>query len=233
MRTVSVNHRDGRGRVAYYVYETKDGLLEEMPNANVTENLANALEGDYVVSDNGWVAPLIRKTYLEDKYSRGGKKRYKRNKIYKYVVFHFPKDRKVWRADNLHNVKFNYTPKTGKNIASEEKRNRMYELSARKIYWAQLVASGVELEQAMRIVYPRVVNKNKLLKQLLLNDKIMEYLAESKGISMQGAFERANLNMEYLARTLKETLDDDTADTKLRIYAMDVILKLLLKMSGY
>jgi hypothetical protein len=128
MRVVTVNHRDGRGKVDYYVYETVDGLLENMPNANVTENLANAVEGDYVVSDNGWVVPLIKKTYLEDKRTRGGKKRYKSNKVFRYVVFHFPKDRKVFRADNLHNVVFNYTPKTGKNIASEEKRNRMYEL---------------------------------------------------------------------------------------------------------
>jgi hypothetical protein len=233
MRVVTVNHRDGRGKMDYYIYETVDGLLENMPNANVTENLENAVEGDYVVSDNGWVVPLIKITFIEDKHTRGGKKRYNRNWVYRYVVFHFPKDRKVFRADNLHNVVFNYTPKTGGNIGSEDKRNRMYELSARKIYWAQLVANGVELEQAMRIVYPRVVNKNKQLKQLLLNDKIMQYLAESKGISMLGAFERANLNMEYLARTLKETLDDDNADTKLRIYAMDVILKLLMKMSGY
>jgi hypothetical protein len=233
MRTISVNHRDGRGRVEYCVFETVESLLERKPNANATNNLANAIEGDYVVSDNGWVVPLIRKTYLEDKYCRGGKKRYKRNKVYRYVVFHFPKDRKVWRAENLHNVKFNYTPKTGKNIASDEKRNRMYELSARKIYWAQLVASGVEMEEAVRIAYPRVVNKNKLLKQLLLNDKIMGYMAECRGISTRQAFERANLNYEYLARTLMATLDDDTADTKLKIYAMDVILKLLMKMSGY
>jgi hypothetical protein len=39
--------------VDYYKYETVDGLLENMPNANVTESLANAVEGDYVVSDNG------------------------------------------------------------------------------------------------------------------------------------------------------------------------------------
>jgi hypothetical protein len=39
--------------------------------------LENAVEGDYVVSDNGWVVPLIRKTYLEDKRTRGGKKRYR------------------------------------------------------------------------------------------------------------------------------------------------------------
>jgi len=233
MRTISVNHRDGRGRVEYLVFETVESLLERKPNANVTESLANALEGDYVVSDNGWVVPLIKKTYLVDKYCRGGKKRYKRNRVYRYVVFHFPKDRKVWRADNLHNVKFNYTPKTGKNIASEEKRNRMYELSAKKIYWAQLVASGVDMEEAARIAYPRVVNKNKLLKQLLLNDKIMDFLMESRGISTQKAFERANLNYEYLARTLMATLDDDTADTKLKVYAMDMIHKMLLMIDGY
>jgi hypothetical protein len=38
MQTISVNHRDGHGRVEYFVYETVDGLLEKMPNANVTEN---------------------------------------------------------------------------------------------------------------------------------------------------------------------------------------------------
>ena len=127
MRVVSVNHRDERGRVDYQIFETVDKLMEEKPDANVTDNMENAIEGDYVVSDNGWVVPLIKKTYLEDKYCRGGKNRYKRNKIYRYVVFHFPKDRKVWGANNLHNVKFNYTPKTGKNIASDDKRNRMYE----------------------------------------------------------------------------------------------------------
>jgi hypothetical protein len=67
MRTVTVYHRDGRGKVDYYIYETVDGLMEEMPNANVTKSVANAAEGDYVVSDNGWVVPLIRMTYLEDK----------------------------------------------------------------------------------------------------------------------------------------------------------------------
>jgi hypothetical protein len=51
MRVVTVNHRDGRGKVDYYVYETVVGLLENMPNANVTENLANAEKGDYAVSD--------------------------------------------------------------------------------------------------------------------------------------------------------------------------------------
>ena len=127
MRVVSVNHRDERGRVDYQIFETVDKLMEEKPDANVTDNMENAIEGDYVVSDNGWVVPLIKNTYLEDNYCRGGKNRYKRNKIYRYVVFHFPKDRKVWGANNLHNVKFNYTPKTGKNIASDDKRNRMYE----------------------------------------------------------------------------------------------------------
>ncbi len=58
MRTISVNHRDGRGRVDYYVYETVDDLLLEMPNPNVTKNLENVVEGDYIVSDHGWVVPL-------------------------------------------------------------------------------------------------------------------------------------------------------------------------------
>jgi hypothetical protein len=52
MRVVTVNHRDGRGKVDYYIYETVDSLLENMPNANVTENLSSAVEGDYVVSDS-------------------------------------------------------------------------------------------------------------------------------------------------------------------------------------
>lgn len=228
MRTVSVNHRDGRGTVDYCIFETIDSLLDNDPNANIASNLENAVEGDYVVSDNGWVVPLIKKTYLEDKYCRGGKKRYKRHRTYRYVVFHFPKDKKLWRVNNLHNVKFNYTPKTSKNIASDEKRNRMYELSARKIYWAQLVASGAEIEEAVRIAYPRVVNKSKMLKQLLLNDKIMEFLSESRGISVAKGFESANLNIEYLARKLMATLEDDTADTKLRIYALETIHNMLM-----
>jgi hypothetical protein len=45
MRVVTVNHRDGRGKVDYYVYETVDGLLENMPNANVTENLRECGRG--------------------------------------------------------------------------------------------------------------------------------------------------------------------------------------------
>jgi hypothetical protein len=52
IRTIRVHHKEGRGKVDYYVYETVGGLLENMPNTNVTENLKNAVEGDYILSDN-------------------------------------------------------------------------------------------------------------------------------------------------------------------------------------
>ena len=165
---------------------------------------------------------MIKKTYIEDKYTRGQKKRYKRKRVFRYAVFQFPKDRKVWRADNLHNVKFNYSPKTSNNFASDEIRNRMYELSSKKIYWAQLVVNGMDMAQAVQVVFPRVTSPNKQLKQLLLNDKLMDFVVSKSGLDAKSAFEMNELNAQYLALKIMNILEDGDSPTALKVTAIEI-----------
>jgi len=182
-------------------------LLADKPFAKIATHISTAEPGDYVVSDNGWVVPLVAVTWLEDKnYNYNGDRR-PRRKIFKYKVYHFPKQKKAFRAESLHRAVFNYMPGSSNNFASDGKRNRAYELSVRKIQFAQYIIKGYDPMSAARLVYPKVNNLNKLIKSLLTNDKLMNFIAEKQGLSVQEQLVRSGITYDLLANQIKAIFD--------------------------
>jgi hypothetical protein len=227
MRTVTIKHRNGLGERTYRIYESIEQLKETEPEASVSNKLSEAEEGDYVVSKNGWVVPLIRKTRLVNKYYKRGGRRYKRRVEYTHTVYHFPHQRVCVSEKRLEAAEFNYKPKDSKNIASEGKRNRMYELSSRKIQWAQLVARGYDPKLATQEVYPRVMNKNRLTKSLLLNDKIIEYIESKANGGRKKYLKSIGMSVEEYIKYIKEIIEDKQSAPKLRIFALELVYKIL------
>ena len=225
MRVVTVYHRDDRGKVEYGIYESEELLRVSDADAKICNNLWEAEKGDYVVSQNGWVVPLIQVTELRNKYYKyKSQRRVRRNDVI-YKVYHFPQQKICVRYNKIADYKFNYMPKNSKNIAGDGVVNRMYELSVRKIEWAQLVANGIEPATATERVYPSVWNKNSLTKTLLLNDKIYNFIMEKSGSSMKRAYKRIGVDEDYVADLLKSITENKKESWKLRMMAMKVILE--------
>ncbi len=229
MRTVTVNHRDFRGRTDYWIYETKEKLLHDIPEANISENLADAKEGDYVQSCNGWLVPLLQITHLDNSYYVRDTKRWKRKKTYTHRVYHFPKQKLCISENKIGQKTFNYVPASSKNISSDEKRNRMYELSKRKIQWAQFVINGISPEDATTIVYPNVFNRNALTKSLLLNEKLMNYIIDRTKKVHRHEMDNAGLTGEFILKVIKSTIEDPNENPQLRIMAMTIANDLIMK----
>lgn len=226
MRTVTVNYRDYRGRVEYNIYETAEQLKSDKPNAKIARSLADAEPGDYVAADNGWIVPLLAVKWIEDKTLRYGDRK-PRKKAYQYKVFHFPKYKKAVRVESLSSSSFNYVPSTMDNFASEGKRCRMFEMSAKKILFARHLAAGTDPMTAVHFVYPKVMNKNKLLKNLLANDKLMNSVKIIGGKSMREQLEEMGLGSQVFARRLKDILDDPKSDSRLKLFAFKTIFTLI------
>jgi len=227
MRTVSVKHRDYRGLVEYPIYETIEQCREAFPTANILHQLRNAVAGDYIVSRNGWVVPLLTVTKIVNKYMMSGGVKRNRKTAFTNIVYQFPKQKICVRREKLDSFEFNYTPRDGKNIESTGARCRLYELSIRKIRWAQLVSEGYDPMTATSFVYPSVFNKNKLTKTLLANDKIINFIEEKNGNSRKKSFEAIGINSAYLAKEIKRILEDRTEKGILRKWAFDVVTNIL------
>jgi hypothetical protein len=229
MRIVTMNHRDGRGTVDYRIYESPELLLADKPDANITDKLEKALQGDYVISKNGWVVPMLQITELRNKYYKSGFERRERRKEIIYKVYHFPKQRICVKFSKISKYEFNYVPKNTKNMAGNEVVNRMYELTVRKIQWAQLVANGYDPETATLMVYPRVIAKKNLTKSLLLNYKIQDYISQKSGISWNATLEKAGMNMEYFASKIKSIIEDDKENPGIRVWALKLVMDIYMR----
>lgn len=224
MRKVTVQHRDERGKVEYVVYESVQELEKVLAPALpvITDSLATASAGNYVISANGWVVPLLAVATLQDKYLRGTEKRPRKNPI-RYRVFNFPKDRKVFREDKLPQVIFNYTPQSYNGIASTEKQCRLYQLSPRKMLWVQLIRQGMDVIEATKKAYPNERNPDKHSKQLIANPKLIEMICAGHE-TLQGELEKRGIGTEFLAGEIDRVLHDPSASSGMKIWAMKAIL---------
>ena len=226
MRIVTVQHRDFRGKTDYNIYETVAQLLADKPTATIAEKLSTAKTGDWIVSANGWVVPLLAIKLIEDKTIRGMGKPYMRHKFILYRVYHFPKQ-KVCIRDGREDLKlFNYNPKTNKNFAGDDIKCRLNELSPRKILFAQYVARGYDMNTALRLAYKNIASPGKLLKSLLSNDKLMDYLAKFPTPEAK-ALERQGLTNDYVCLQLKNYLDNPKTPTNHKLFALKIVYQVI------
>lgn len=227
MRVIKVKHTNGLGEREYIIYETVEQLNAHLPDAVVRTKLSEAFSGDYMVSANGWVVPILKIVDLTNKYYKVGFERRKRTKQYVRRVFHFPKQKFCVSLHKLDDVEFNYSPKNNVNISSTGVRNRMYEVTTRKIMWAQYVATGTDPVTATQLVYPNVFNKNRLTKSLLLNDKLIAFIEERSDNAFEKALNNNNLGPDFMAHTLKAIVEDKKSPPQLKKYALQLIMKIL------
>jgi len=228
MRIVKVKHRNGLGEREYCIYETVEQLNQAEPHTRLRTRLSEAMAGDFVLSANGWIVPLLQTTDLVNKYYKKGFERKKRKTEYSHRVFHFPKQKFCVPMHKLDDVEFNYKPRDGKDIAGTGARNRMYEVTQRKIRWAQAVAGGMNPMSATVLVYPSVNNKNKLTKSLLLNDKLIAFIEEKTESGFRKALKKQGLDEAFIIGTLKAIVEDKTSNPKLQLFALQMIAKVLL-----
>lgn len=226
MREVIVKHRDMRGEKVYKIYETEQQLLQDNQNAKIVENLNNAKEGDYIKTNNGWIVPIIGITELVNKrtYSRGRK--IDRKTFYTSKIFHLPKQKICVSLKRIEDYRFDYIPRNSKNIHTNEIKNRMWELSTRKIMWANHIKNGYTAEIATMMVYPRVKNQNKLTKMLLLNEKLMDYIFRNDD-SWRANLRNLGIDENYIMSKIKEIIDDERAETGLKKWALGFLIKVL------
>jgi hypothetical protein len=198
-------------------------LHQHFPDAIVAKDLASAKPGEYVVSKNGWVVPLIYSTILvQCFYQYKGKRKYRKTKFYSNV-YHFPKQRVCVRQEKVCNYVFNYIPKSNKNISGEDKRNRMYELSVRKLEWANYVINGIDPSIATNMVYKNLFNKNKMTKTLLLNSKLMDYIYFRKKQRLIDL----GISKEQFVKILLNMINEPQKNIRIRSNAVEILYKLI------
>jgi hypothetical protein len=225
MRTVIVNHHDSRGRTEYKIYDREEALFADQPNASIAESLEGAQPGQHVLSANGWIVPLLHRVSMSDKWLRGKEKK-PRKKQFDYTVFHFPKDRKVYRSDKLSGAIFNYNPSVSGSIASDSIHNRQYELSSRKLYWVQLVKHGVDLMYATQLAFPTDRNHEVRLKALLLNPKLMQLIVEDLD-GLKRSLATRGISEEYFAGTIQSILEAESQPIRMKQWALQTLHSIL------
>ena len=97
-------------------------------------------------------------------------------------------------------------------------------MSPRKILWARLVEAGLTIEEAVQRAFPNVRNKTRLLKSLLLNDKLMGYLKQTNDSSIKDALKSAGITTERIADTMMDILNN-SKNFKEKQWVVDMALK--------
>lgn len=190
----------------------------------------DAKEGDYVVDYNGVVVPLLRHTQVTNSKRRIGKKYYTRPEAHIYDIYTFPRCKfMVRRKNDITAVpkRFVYSCQYGTMTDIYEQTGK--QLTARKMYFALLLANGIEPEVAIGIVH-KVSDRRKLrhliFKYMTCPQTIyyFTYVAMKMG-TLKEELEKRGITSETMAQRVVSLMDNEEAPAVIRKWALDVGLQ--------
>jgi hypothetical protein len=216
-------------------YNNKDFPIFETPEEAKKYDIAfveywEASEGDYVVDYNGVVVPLIRRVEVTNTKRRIGKKYYTRPQAHVYDVYTFPGCKFMVRRKNditAERKRFVYSRSYGTIRDIYEQTGK--QLTPRKMYFALLLANGIEPEIAIGIVH-KVSDRRKLrhliFKYMTCPQTIyyFTYVAMKMG-TLKDELEKRGITSESMAQRVVSLMDDEEAPAVIRKWALDVGLQ--------
>lgn len=186
----------------YVIYEPGDIRPQGFMYVSF-RNIANANPGSYVEDVNGRWVPLLRRITID-------KARNRVNFIFpgfcyqpwKHELFSYP-------IDNL-----KYVLPNG--------------LRPQHVALAKLIASGIGMQEAARIIYPKVKKSRQkfLLTALFHNNLFVGYILEEMGMrsKLKEALEARQLNPERVADEIENILTTKEAHHSLKKWALETIV---------
>lgn len=201
------------------VYENK----EEADKAGITVvDWMNCKEGDYILTSNGYYVPVVNRY---DMPLRGAK-------IEKLIAITLPRmTAKLfkYRGSNLLRRKHIIWSR-------DETKTQEYKfLSGQAKLLIKYVQSGFDLLTAYSMAY---TNKSKpkmqqVLSKLMDNERFVKQLFENKHMDkLVAALNEKNINYEWLAKNLKDIIEDPKCHASLRQFAITIVKDALDKSSS-
>lgn len=169
--------------------------------------------GDYVLSDNGYYIPVIRR-YEYVKTTRFKEKVPRCKLTFPFYTFNYS-------VDYLVDRKIIFTRALSASYSA-------YKLSGKELAILKLLKSGYSLVDCIKHVYP-----NRYFMRLIrvLSNPIFINKIEGMAMSLKSQIESQGINHEYIAKKMKDILEAPKPNATLVKYALETSIQLLEKVS--